>query len=161
MGNPAGTVTVNPVTGVTTFTPITGFIGTVQIPYTIEDGMGGSDTATLTVRIFDGPPVAEDDTNQTSIDTDVSGNVLINDSDPNPNDSISVTGVNGSALLTGDVFAAGTSTVVGTVTVDAAGNYTFSPDVLFTGEAEFTYTCLLYTSPSPRDRTRSRMPSSA
>ena len=26
---------------------------------------------------------------------------------------------------------------------------------------EFTYACLLYTSPSPRDRTRSRMPSSA
>ena len=25
----------------------------------------------------------------------------------------------------------------------------------------FTYVCLLYTSPSPRDRTRSRMPSSA
>ena len=24
-----------------------------------------------------------------------------------------------------------------------------------------SYTCLLYTSPSPRDRTRSRMPSSA
>ena len=32
------------------------------------------------------------------------------------------------------------------------------------GSKEFlilTYTCLLYTSPSPRDRTRSRMPSSA
>ena len=28
-------------------------------------------------------------------------------------------------------------------------------------EDEPTYTCLLYTSPSPRDRTRSRMPSSA
>ena len=26
---------------------------------------------------------------------------------------------------------------------------------------EFIETCLLYTSPSPRDRTRSRMPSSA
>ena len=26
---------------------------------------------------------------------------------------------------------------------------------------EYTSTCLLYTSPSPRDRTRSRMPSSA
>ena len=26
---------------------------------------------------------------------------------------------------------------------------------------EFNVTCLLYTSPSPRDRTRSRMPSSA
>ena len=28
-------------------------------------------------------------------------------------------------------------------------------------EFEVSYTCLLYTSPSPRDRTRSRMPSSA
>ena len=28
-------------------------------------------------------------------------------------------------------------------------------------ETEGVYTCLLYTSPSPRDRTRSRMPSSA
>ena len=28
------------------------------------------------------------------------------------------------------------------------------------GQSKFT-TCLLYTSPSPRDRTRSRMPSSA
>ena len=28
-------------------------------------------------------------------------------------------------------------------------------------ELDVPYTCLLYTSPSPRDRTRSRMPSSA
>ena len=28
-------------------------------------------------------------------------------------------------------------------------------------ERDWTYCCLLYTSPSPRDRTRSRMPSSA
>ena len=28
-------------------------------------------------------------------------------------------------------------------------------------QSELAYTCLLYTSPSPRDRTRSRMPSSA
>ena len=26
---------------------------------------------------------------------------------------------------------------------------------------QYAYSCLLYTSPSPRDRTRSRMPSSA
>src|SRR5664280_3368392 len=31
----------------------------------------------------------------------------------------------------------------------------------FFKSAEFPNTCLLYTSPSPRDRTRSRMPSSA
>ena len=29
------------------------------------------------------------------------------------------------------------------------------------GEVKWFSTCLLYTSPSPRDRTRSRMPSSA
>ena len=29
------------------------------------------------------------------------------------------------------------------------------------GRAQLVVTCLLYTSPSPRDRTRSRMPSSA
>ena len=29
------------------------------------------------------------------------------------------------------------------------------------GNAEFKYPCLLYTSPSPRDRQKSRMPSSA
>ena len=28
-------------------------------------------------------------------------------------------------------------------------------------DSSYYYTCLLYTSPSPRDRTRSRMPSSA
>ena len=31
----------------------------------------------------------------------------------------------------------------------------------FDGERVMRSTCLLYTSPSPRDRTRSRMPSSA
>ena len=33
--------------------------------------------------------------------------------------------------------------------------------VAFTGGLGAGKTCLLYTSPSPRDRTRSRMPSSA
>ena len=35
------------------------------------------------------------------------------------------------------------------------------PEVRKYLEEENSYTCLLYTSPSPRDRTRSRMPSSA
>ena len=33
--------------------------------------------------------------------------------------------------------------------------------IVFTNALAWTVTCLLYTSPSPRDRTRSRMPSSA
>src|SRR5665811_2567476 len=47
---------------------------------------------------------------------------------------------------------------------------TSAPHITFAGhtdvvpagdEAAWTHGCLLYTSPSPRDRTRSRMPSSA
>ena len=38
----------------------------------------------------------------------------------------------------------------------------FTPGgVVFTDSRERNFACLLYTSPSPRDRTRSRMPSSA
>ena len=33
--------------------------------------------------------------------------------------------------------------------------------VIFAVDAVYLFPCLLYTSPSPRDRTRSRMPSSA
>ena len=47
-------------------------------------------------------------------------------------------------------------------------NYVLGPVILFFFKASITitlpgdvWTCLLYTSPSPRDRTRSRMPSSA
>ena len=35
------------------------------------------------------------------------------------------------------------------------------PGVVYGQTDDFSYNCLLYTSPSPRDRTRSRMPSSA
>ena len=41
---------------------------------------------------------------------------------------------------------------------NAENNFEMDPDNLYVAEA---YACLLYTSPSPRDRTRSRMPSSA
>ena len=42
--------------------------------------------------------------------------------------------------------------------VDVESLYISQPD---TGEQALEIACLLYTSPSPRDRTRSRMPSSA
>ena len=41
------------------------------------------------------------------------------------------------------------------------GQSSFDEDPVYTYGAAGNYTCLLYTSPSPRDRTRSRMPSSA
>ena len=39
--------------------------------------------------------------------------------------------------------------------------YLFQSSSFMLGNKGFFYLCLLYTSPSPRDRTRSRMPSSA
>ena len=41
------------------------------------------------------------------------------------------------------------------------GNYYSSNQSNGSGNSTQTHPCLLYTSPSPRDRTRSRMPSSA
>ena len=59
-GNPAGTLTVDPITGEAVFTPEPGFTGTVQVPYSIDDGNGGTNTGTLTLQITDPAPVAED-----------------------------------------------------------------------------------------------------
>ena len=45
---------------------------------------------------------------------------------------------------------------------DGGASLIESSDAAFNGRVQtFVDTCLLYTSPSPRDRTRSRMPSSA
>ena len=45
---------------------------------------------------------------------------------------------------------------------DGRGNYSLGlREQLIWPEIDYDKVCLLYTSPSPRDRTRSRMPSSA
>ena len=45
--------------------------------------------------------------------------------------------------------------------VAAIGQVAVMERALITRDFTVAYVCLLYTSPSPRDRTRSRMPSSA
>ena len=58
------------------------------------------------------------------------------------------------------IFVAGFLFVSSGLAYDAFG--TPRPDTYFqAGESKAPVVCLLYTSPSPRDRTRSRMPSSA
>ena len=95
------------------------------------------------------------------------GDVTLNDNDPEA-DNLTVT-------LLDDADN-------GTLTLNTDGTFSFAPDAGFTGNDEFTYqvcddgtpiacdsatvyvtvlSCLLYTSPSPRDATLSRMPSSA
>ena len=61
----------------------------------------------------------------------------------------------------GDTFTLPTG-----VTLDTSNSTVTLPDGTVTNakvnaSAAIDYSCLLYTSPSPRDRTRSRMPSSA
>ena len=119
----------------------------------ITTSVSASDESVTT--IINGPPVPEDDINLTTIDTSVSGNVLLNDTDPD-NESLTVSAVNGSPI------GAPIQTANGVVVMAADGSYTYTPDAGFSGSLHPVYRCcLLYTSPSPRDGLLSRMPSSA
>ena len=139
-GDTQGVLEVDPVTGVATFTPAPGFVGTVQVPYTIDDGNGGTDTATMTFVIIDPAPVAEDDINATEVDTAVTGNVLTNDSDANPSDILTVTDPATGVAATSAVTI--TTTGGGTAVVNPDGTYEYTPATGFTGEDTFDYTVI-------------------
>ncbi|MGH1370369.1 MAG: Ig-like domain-containing protein, partial [Maritimibacter sp.] len=49
--SPNGTVEIDPVTGELTFDPEDNFNGTTTITYTVSDGNGGTDVATVTVNV--------------------------------------------------------------------------------------------------------------
>ena len=68
--------------------------------------------------------MAEDDINATEIDTSVSGNVLINDSDANPADVLTIVDPATGSAATGAVTIATTSG--GTVVINPDGTYTVS-----------------------------------
>ena len=127
--SPDGTVTINP-DGTLDFAPNPDFNGPTTIQYTIDDGNGGTDTATVTINVapVNDAPVAEDDTGSTQEDVPVTftaAELLANDSDIDE-DTLTITGVgpstNGTAVLNGD------------------GSVTFTPDLDFTGTASFDYT---------------------
>ena len=80
----------------------------VVIDYTISDGNGGTDSAQLTVTVTgtnDGP-VAVNNSGTTDEDTSQSFDVLANDSDPDANDTLTITAA---SINTG----LGTASVVG------------------------------------------------
>lgn len=124
--SPNGTVTVN-ADGTLTFTPTPGFTGAAVVNYTIVDEEGLTDSATWTITVAaDGnlPPVANDDTATTAVDTPVTIAILANDSDPD-----------------GDtLFIIGTPTSPdGTVVVNPDGTITFTPEPGFVGDATINY----------------------
>jgi len=107
-----------------TYTPNTAYTGTDTFDYTISDGNGGADTATITVTVNEVPvaPVAVDDAATTTEDTAITIDPLVNDTDGN-NDPLTITGVtqgtNGSVTFTSaDVTYTSNTGYTGTDTFD-------------------------------------------
>jgi hypothetical protein len=124
-----GTTSVNPSTGVVTYTPQQGFSGTDTFTYTVADSDGAvSNPAKVTVVV--NRPQANDDFAQTNMNTAVTVDVLGNDTDPDgPNklNPASVTVVSGPAH--------------GRTSVDTGtGAVTYTPNDNFVGTDTFTYT---------------------
>ncbi|MHC4434392.1 MAG: cadherin-like domain-containing protein, partial [Planctomycetota bacterium] len=121
-----GTTVINP-DGTITYTPDANFCGQDSFTYTIIDGNGGSDTATVTVDVacVNDAPIANDDTASTDEDVPVDIPVLDNDSDID-GDELTVSSVSDPAN--------------GTATINEDGTVTYTPDPDYNGEDSFTYT---------------------
>jgi VCBS repeat-containing protein len=124
-----GTLNLNS-NGSFSYTPDTGFTGTDSFTYILSDGNGGTDTATVTIMVATGAPVATDDSytmdEDTTLNVNAASGVLANDSD-----------INGDSLTAaiGD-----TSNANGQVTLNADGSFSYDPNDNFSGEASFSYT---------------------
>jgi outer membrane protein OmpA-like peptidoglycan-associated protein len=104
-----GTLTqLQPNGGTFRYTPDQDFEGIDFLIYTVSDGNGGFDTATVTVTVQptqNQAPVAADDAATTTVGTAVDVAVLANDSDPD-GDTLSIADVgqpaNGTAIIVGN-----------------------------------------------------------
>jgi len=125
-GSQGGTVQIAADSLSVTYTPATGFKGDETFTYTISDGNGGTDQATVTVHVLpfavaDSFDVLKDSAAQTLT-------VLANDSTP----------VAGQTLTITEVTQGGQG---GIVTIAAGGgSVTYKPAAGFKGDETFTYT---------------------
>ncbi|WP_218244358.1 tandem-95 repeat protein [Pseudomonas sp. FW305-20] len=123
--------------GAYTFTPATNYNGTVPtVSYTVTDGSGSNVTSTLNISVtpVDDPSVLTADTNTVDEDHVATGNVLGNDSDVDNALSVATFTVQG---VTGSFTAGQVATIagVGTVTIAANGDYSFTPTANWNGTA--------------------------
>ena len=106
--NGRGLVTTDGTT--VTFTPAASFThGATTFGYTVSDGAGGSDSATVTISIDNSDPVAAPDAINTTCVTAVDIDVLANDSDPN-DDTLTVIAVAGASHGTATITGTGSNT---------------------------------------------------
>jgi len=121
---PSGPLTMN-ANGIITVAPNT-TTGNYSMVYQICEVLNPSncDTALVTVRVV-APPIARNDVALTLVNTPVSGQVLVNDSDLDPLDVLTTT------LLSGPSQ--------GSVVLNLDGTYTYTPDANFTGNDTFCY----------------------
>lgn len=130
-----GTVTVE--SGVAlSYTPAAGFVGTDTFSYSVNDGLGGTGTAQVTVTVgfltvnSDIFSVAFDDLGESDDDGTVTLDVLSNDG--------VLQGGNGQLTLTG---VTPSSPTIGTMAITPGGaSLTFDPAAGVTGQSDFTYT---------------------
>jgi uncharacterized repeat protein (TIGR01451 family) len=118
-----GTATLQP-DGTITYQPVFFYAGPDSFSYTISDGHGGSDTATVTMTIGNAAPVAVGDSVTGSASSPSTFDVLANDSDANA-DPLTITTV---------------STPAHGTTVISAGQITYTPTAGYAGLDSFSYT---------------------
>ncbi len=121
-----GSVVVNP-SGTVTYTPVSNFNGSDSFSYTVADGQGGTDSATVTLSVtaLNDAPTAADDSASTNEDISVTIIVLSNDAD-----------VDGDSLTVESV----TQPTNGSVVVNPSGTVTYTPSINFNGSDSFSYT---------------------
>jgi large repetitive protein len=110
------------------FTPNANFNGATSFTYTISDGQGGVDTATVNVNVTpaNDPPDAVNDSATVAEDSAATViNVRANDTDPDGN-SLTITAV--------------TQPANGSVINNGGTNVSFTPAANFNGSTSFTYT---------------------
>lgn len=129
-GPASGEAVINP-DGTITYTPDDNFNGSDELTYEICDVEGGCSTATvsLTVNPINDEPVAQDDTVEVDEDSEVTIELLGNDSDPlDPSGEIDMTTI---VIISQPEF--------GTVEVNDNGTVIYSPGPEFSGEDSFDY----------------------
>ncbi|MBT1707421.1 tandem-95 repeat protein [Fulvivirgaceae bacterium PWU5] len=125
--------------GELTFEPNDDFSGAASITYTVrdtEEELSNIATVTITVNAVNDPPVANDDAGQTAEESNVTINVVQNDTDnEGPVDAGTV-----DLIVSTDAIDQSTTTDAGAWSVDNNGVVSFTPVLNFVGPATLAYT---------------------